>query len=382
LKRFQKALTSISILLLSTFISLIAGEFVCRIVFNKVDYLSPLRKPDPILMYRILPGSGGHDEWGFRNSDVPAEASIITIGDSQTYGNNATMNKAYPQQLSEITKQRVYNMAMGGYGPLQYEHLLQSLAPALNPKIIVVGLYFGNDIADAYKAAYSLDYWKSYRAPAQPDSTSGHSVPETYLNEFQKEPKNVIARTRHWLGGNSIFYQLVTKVLLANLGIWKDVNEIENSNDISVQIKNSDITKVLTPDTRLKSLDTSTVIVKEGLRITLKALNNMHDFCNQKKYKMIVHIIPTAEHVYYPFLELTGDQTKMSGLQYLSQCEKHLTEQLCDSLKTSGIHFINSTESLRKALQSGIRIYPSGPDGHPNEKGYQIIAETSAKHID
>ena len=151
------------LLLLTICVSLFAAEFIARQFYPPIDYLLANLEDDQILGHRILPNSGGHDDWGFRNYERPSSADIVAIGDSQTYGISATSSQSWPAHLSRISELNTYNMALGGYGALHYPHLLESKALELKPRIIIVGLYFGNDLVDAYNLAYASDHWGSYR---------------------------------------------------------------------------------------------------------------------------------------------------------------------------------------------------------------------------
>src|SRR4029077_4316852 len=45
---------------------------------------------DPKLQLRLPPYAGGHDAKGFRNDRVPEKVDVVAIGDSQTWGVNAS----------------------------------------------------------------------------------------------------------------------------------------------------------------------------------------------------------------------------------------------------------------------------------------------------
>src|SRR6267143_427695 len=106
--------------------------------------------PDPELGNRLAPNIVGLDSNGFRNDVVPTRADIVAIGDSQTWGVNADRQDAWPQQLAKLSGRSVYNMSLGGYGPVQY-WVLTDRAQKFSPRIIIVGLYFGNDFYDTYR---------------------------------------------------------------------------------------------------------------------------------------------------------------------------------------------------------------------------------------
>src|SRR2546425_6494051 len=135
-----------------------AAEVGLRIV-EKVqlgDRAKAATVDDPQLGMRVVPYATGHDANGFRNASVPPKVDVVALGDSQTWGINVHTDDAWPQQLERLSGRSVYNMGVGGYGPIQY-WILMDKALSLSPKVIVVGLYFGNDLYDAYSTTYTLN---------------------------------------------------------------------------------------------------------------------------------------------------------------------------------------------------------------------------------
>ena len=107
------------LLLVSSVAASLLAEGVSRVVLNRVDYLAVDPLYDSVLGLRLAPHAAGHDEWGFRNREVPDSADIVTIGDSQTYGVSAPALLSWPAQLGKLTNRHVYNLALGGYGPVR-----------------------------------------------------------------------------------------------------------------------------------------------------------------------------------------------------------------------------------------------------------------------
>src|SRR5262249_46961898 len=130
---------------------------------DPVDYLLPKLVSDEILRHKVEPNTGGHDAWGFRNKFVPMQADIVAIGDSLTYGISATAANSWPAVLGRTTNRTVYNLSLGGYGPADYDYLLEEKATRLMPSYVITGFYFGNDIADAFERIYAKDHWKYLR---------------------------------------------------------------------------------------------------------------------------------------------------------------------------------------------------------------------------
>ncbi|MBF0520680.1 MAG: hypothetical protein HQK92_13280 [Nitrospirae bacterium] len=119
-----------------------------------ICYFKPIF--DKTLDQRLSPECVGLDKRGYRNSAALEKADIVTIGDSQTFGYNASINKTWPAQLSTLTGQSVYNMSVMAYGPVHYLVLMDE-ALKLSPKAIVVGIYMGNNMLSAFRLAYNND---------------------------------------------------------------------------------------------------------------------------------------------------------------------------------------------------------------------------------
>ena len=113
----------------------------------------PKAIPDDRLRLRPNPALPDHDASGYRNPVVPERSDIVVMGDSQTYGSEVSRKNAWPTLLGKDLGVSSYNMAFAGWGPAQY-YLIADEALALNPRLLVVGLYAGNDFADAYNIVY------------------------------------------------------------------------------------------------------------------------------------------------------------------------------------------------------------------------------------
>src|SRR5688572_23080963 len=111
--------------------------------------LSPSSPPftlsDRELVWRGNPEHPRLDPLGFRNSQIRDDVSIVTLGDSQTYGSNVAWDQAWPHQLERLGKGATYNMGFPGWGPL-HSYLVLDEALAMKPETVVAALYTGNDV--------------------------------------------------------------------------------------------------------------------------------------------------------------------------------------------------------------------------------------------
>ncbi len=156
---------------------------VAELALRTIEYLETRKRivlerdivPDNSLGRRMRSYAAGHDAKGFRNATVPKRSKAVVIGDSQTWGVNVSREKAYPRKLGRLLNQSVYQMSMGGYGSVHYRVLLDK-ALMLRPRVIVVGLYFGNDLWDAYRMVYTTENYGDLRLRPTPECLLEDSI--------------------------------------------------------------------------------------------------------------------------------------------------------------------------------------------------------------
>lgn len=204
-------LLSFGVAVTAIVVSILLAEVAARFIVDPADFLSVVPVQDEYLGHRLGAGVGGHDALGFRNREVPKQASIVAIGDSMTYGSGAPRDGAWPQQLATISGESVYNMGLGGYGPLQYLHLASGLAKEFKPRQLVVSFYFGNDLIDAFSATRNLPHWQSWReSQAEPTAASAPAAaPSAAVG-----PQRRGAALRDWLSRKSVLYGLLRTTVL------------------------------------------------------------------------------------------------------------------------------------------------------------------------
>jgi len=165
------SLKTILLKLLITSISVIVTLVVFEITLYYSDYLPYYRfqikelplsqgtlmiKLDPELLYRVVPHSHPDiNNLGFRDKDFSIKKKsdikrVVVLGDSFVMGNNVSRIDTIPGQLQLANQQNfeVFNMGLSGYGPDQELLLLKKVALNLNPDLVILGIYAGNDLRD------------------------------------------------------------------------------------------------------------------------------------------------------------------------------------------------------------------------------------------
>jgi hypothetical protein len=352
--------------------------------------------PDARLGQRGNPQLPEHDARGWRNAERPERSFAVAIGDSQTYGDEVLREAAWPQRLAARSGRTVYNMAFGGYGPVEYERL-QGEALELAPRVVLVGLYAGNDLADAYLSAYS-----QRQAPELRSADAALAVRCAEL-DAERELTDAWERTRDAGKGRrfpaasrildralegSQLVALAGAVARALGGQKQDPRARDTSSgafeklrlraarfgsDLLLPLDAGGIRTVLTPAARLALIDTRDARVEEGLRISVSSLLRMADACAGRCSLAVVGI-PTKELVFAE-LARAGGAAEESSLAELALRETLFWERTRRALAEAGIPLVDALPALRALLAEGRNPYRSDHNGHPLGAGNEAIAE-------
>lgn len=377
------------------FISLALTEISLQVV----DFLLPNRimsniDPiirDPILGHRPNPRNPEHDKKGFRNASVPARVDIVALGDSQTYGTGVPRENAWPQELAKMTGLKVYNMAFGGYCPVQSLLLLEE-ALEMKPKIVVEAFYAGNDLYEAFTIVYSgndqLNNLKTTDKATlkkiqhlQQQQVITNIVSTADVNIYKDAKKNFLATVKIFAYDHFKIYKLLsfTKNYVFMFSNddedqrWEQYKFISNSKyfNKAVPFEYKNIRTILTPTYRLSVLNLDDLRISEGLAICLKSFQMMHDRVAREGIDFYVLFIPTKELVF------SGLANNVNSLDYAKLIinEKLMWENSRRFLQQNDIKYIDTLQFLQKQLEAGLQPYHIYDDGHPNKYGHQAIAE-------
>jgi hypothetical protein len=369
--KIRPILVNVAVLCISSVIGFFFCEVAARRLLNAADYLSVEMVRDEIL--GAVPSTntraGGFDAWGFRNRVVPDAADIVAIGDSHTYGNTATMEDSWPYVLGRLSGRRVYNMGLGGYGPNQYLELLRTKAIRLKPRMVVVGLYMGDDFENAFLITYGLEHWAYLRTlPAEKVNFDIWEPPP---------PPTWHKNARVWLSRHSVVYQLAFHA--SPLGRVQGEMQIRNAHQhaesvTSLAVPEKNILEAFLPKGILRRLDQGSESVREGMRITFKLLAEMKAISRQNHAEFLVAVIPTKEMVFAEYLEHNPHLPLSDVLDRLLMNERLARERTFDFLRNAEIAFVDTLPALRSSLAQELYARTAA-DIHPSRNGYRVIAQ-------
>ena len=374
-KKLKKTLLNVCVLAGSCGVGLILCELGARWVLNPVDYLSPTLVRDDVLGIKLPPHASGHDAWGFRNPSVPTRADVVALGDSHTYGNSAVMADAWPMVLGRLLDEPVYSLGMGGYGPNQYYHLFREKALTLHPKVVVCGLYMGDDFDNAYRMSYGMSHWAYLRT--HQTETIDSDIWET------RDATSLQKRVRNWLSSHSIVYRIVIHGALSGLKSKVQIQDASAPNDTKAVLKVDDpeIEEVFSPIHLLKGLEQSETSVQEGMRITFTLLDEMHQTCVSNNTQFVLLIIPTKESVFARHLLASSSLNLSNTIEQVIRNEGLARQSVVAFLREKDIPYVDALPALRERVGKEKLYTPGASDMHPNGNGYRVIAEAVAKRL-
>lgn len=394
------------------------------------QYGAPRYIDDPLLGLSPNPDFAEHDEWGYRNAligrlgmrsrQVPSQVDIVALGDSQTYAIMAPAEDSWPAQLNKITCRSVYNMAVGATGPPRYLHNLDQ-ALVLNPKLVIVGLYFGNDFWDSAEFVYhrarvpeDLEAWRQVFRESNPafaafmeklyPATMQRSLDAATILEpgFSKASPSVREQRaseqnesgiRNFFRDNSKLYGFLrlAKSMATNSVVregrhearsradpefWKELCDYAAKTLGVVCYETANVQTVL--DTRLRIRDER--VLQAGFETALNALSKIRDRLQERSIDYLVILIPSKEYIYTQALPGRFDDVDPT-FAALGEQEGRIRDRVRQELKALDISYHDLLPDLILEVQRDRPIYPASSQSHPNSLGYGVIAKSIAQYL-
>lgn len=386
---------------------------------------APSHLRDAHLVGRPSPESPDHDFRGFRNEGVIRKAAVVAIGDSQTYGMGANLVETWPHQLELRSGMTVYNMAWGGWGPVEYAFLVEE-ARRLSPEIVVVGLY-ATDVCDAFLAVYLRGRRPEWRQPLAQDPLRGlveegflrpqaerrASIPQVFPKARGSEPPDAAYRDPPFVppeygmppppraGGHAL--RLLDAAACAEVWVrsrwrpyyrWRQrrsgapghrlietgVPSFGEGTSRPVETARTVLLPAWTRwalqvDVRKPSVDFRSPIATEGFGITVAALEEMQRRLRPDGTRFLVLLIPTRELVLFPLLRDAQGAALDEAYAEYCRWEEAMRECLMAALAERGVEVSDALPALRACVDRNRIPFELARDGHPNVLGYGVIAD-------
>ncbi|MHC4268244.1 MAG: hypothetical protein ACYSTS_07230 [Planctomycetota bacterium] len=315
------------------------------------------------------------DEHGFRNN-ILSSIDVVALGDSHTYGFNVSSDNSWPKLLGKKLKKNVYNFGIGGYGILQYQYqYLLNKSIALNPEVILLGLYLPNDLNGICEMVSSNQYWASRAKELYIDSSVCPETLKTQDTSREVTKKKEIS-IRKWLNENFATISMASEYYSR----FTVLKRIENGGIKNGLVINDSIIKKVIGFKRItahkESMDMNRPYIQMAYEVLKKFLLEGKENTELNNIRFGVLLIPSQERVYYKYL-MQIDYGVPNEYKELVDNEDELKENISLYLENIGISYIDVLPDMENALLKHGNIYPVRDNDHPIEIGYQIYAENA-----
>lgn len=381
---------------------LVATVLLCEMTLSIASYASPrlrfhLTAPssqgaisDALLGRRMSPFFPGHDRLGYRNETVPAQIDVLAVGDSLTYGYAAPPDGSWPYHLQQLSGRIVYNAGVGGYGPLEYAAVVDEMLH-LRPETVVLGLYLGNDLLNAYLSVYVDRRFPQFathepRLREQLDAANRDMSSDLTrrITRLDRGParERWLEKSSLYAAGRNFFYAIDDHADVGRFAGEADSDgqtfeaAIKRPGRIPYDRESEFRTVFRDPGFLAVSVDDSDPRLRDGDRITREVLLGISDLLRRKQVRLIVVLLPFKPTVYAGRIEDRRASGLPSAFFSLAELEKTHTRRFADFLMANRVEVVDAATAMDRAFARRKHPYPESEDDHPNTNGYRAIAET------
>lgn len=287
-------------------------------------------------------GASAQAIWGHRNRPPwPERAEIVAVGDSLTYSLMVDVDQAWTTLLDDsLPDIRVITLGIVGAAPEQYLRAFETYGPELSPKLVLVGLFMGNDMTDA---AVFNRWWRDARDEDFRYFRSGTRAtgPRAWLRQLSR--KSYLA------------------AMLAELRRARDEDRflagetIELASGERVQIVPRFLTTSISNETSGSA----------SFRLVIDGLARIDALAASRGAACLVLLFPSKEEVYG---------------QFASRQLGDLSGPVIEELEQRGIEYFDLVPVFQERVRDGRALFLE-VDGHPTALGYALIAESVREHL-
>lgn len=301
------------------------------------------------------------DNNGFCN--VPADAyesprfDVVTIGDSFTWCMAVNPEDAWPAQLAKITGLRIYNLGLPGRGLHEYLETLRAFGLQKLPQIVVMNVYEGNDLRDAwFNRQQRSDADRSVTASACPFAS------ETSCERFEEWRESFIGRASYGfnlvLAGTWFFAASQQE---GEIDFRYDVH-LPEGNVVTFNSQNGDRDEVLFAR-RLAEGTVSTDLFDDPLKA-------YSELAREHGFEAVLTYTPSAYTAYEALSEFQDPSIGSDLREYSRRLRRYFARRAGEL----GLHFVDLTPALQAAAAVGGDKLYFRTNVHYAQRGGRVVA--------
>lgn len=389
---------NLALVLVSVTIGLLIAELLTRTLFPQFTYAQGSApeyfRPSSILPFELQPGFSGvfvrpdyhmaaHiNAQGYRGKDFRIERDsalqgrILIVGDSFTFGLGVNDDETYAARLEEVLKgggaryEVINGGYVGGFSPDSYYAYLTRKGLALQPDLVVVGLFVWNDVTDLFETEWL--------------ETDGRGLPTRVASKARQVNERGQFIMKKGLPGSQYVYPPPMTVL-ADSQLYSLLMRIYHRARYQVVSLVQD--EIISNYSRNSIFNVYTIHqppyppkLEEKFQAVLRLVEGMNQTCQDSGAGFLLMLIPTEFQVYPE----TWTKYRSYGItQPFSPGEDGLDQpqaRILSFCRERSIQCLDLLPQLRRAANNSRTMF-FAPDGHWNAEGNRLVAQVLGQAI-
>jgi lysophospholipase L1-like esterase len=369
--RLLRTLLYLSLLGAGSLAALLLAEVEVRwLAPQRLDYARPLFEPDDVLVFRMRPGFDGLDSQfefevrertnslGLRDRELGPKPEgglrILALGDSYAFGHGVELEETYAKRLEERLRGalgrsvEVINAGVPAWSLLQELRFLEHQGLGLQPDMVLVGFYVGNDLVDSYNL---------FDAEGRPTlGVEGGQLVSRKAREVETGLRGASRPLRRWLAPRSHLY-----TLLRNRG--------------SELLMRLGLRHVETPCAFFRRGWTPKMDAQWSL--TRKLLRELRDLSDRRGLALVILLIPTHHQVHEAQWQEYLKVFELDASAFDLERPQRLLTGFCAQARIDCVDVLPRLREADAREPLYFRV-----DSHLNAAGHAMVADALAEHLE
>ncbi len=375
MKRYLKNLAGVLLLLLvgSSF-GVLSGEAIVRSVApQRLDSYRPIYESDPDLVYKLKKNYHAiysqpefqiderTNSIGIRDHEVgpkePGVERILGLGDSFSYSNSVNLKdtffKSIERSLSTDKPVEVLDAAVPAYSTIQELRYLEKYGVHLDPDVVLLGFYVGNDFQDS---------WELYDSTGAPtvDVVDGvlhlnQRFPGAMYANQERGLRTATASLRAYCAEHSELYVFLRERFSETLWRFGLRNNPPPADFCA---------KKFSPE------------MENGWALEQKLLREFKEFTTAHHERFILLILPTQYQVHQELWRHHFTTFHLDPTKYDLEKPQRILSEYCVQ---NGIEYIDVLPALREAGKAQSLFYPIASYMNPN--GHRVVGDVVTAYL-
>ena len=368
----------------------VANKYTTREIQEPDGKVIKVYRPNATLV-TFVKGKGAVNEMkmddnGFCNRPTDAyqkeQFDVIVLGDSFTWCTNVNPEDTYASRLEKLSGKSVYNLAVQGIGIHEYVRILKLFGIQKKPKVVVMGVYEGNDLRDAVR--YD-DFYKRENSVGKVIGGELQwpcTLPDVLCIPYQWVKEGPVGRTSYsfnlFFAAAKFGKDLATgKVVKTSEPGWAQYDfhytvKGKDGSSVAFNPVNNDRDEPYHADRLAKG--------EISLDLFIPPLEEFVALAKENGFVPAVLYLPSTHTVYGDFVEFT-DPGMAERLSRFSEAQRAFFKEKGKEL---GYQFLDATASLHGAVpahrtENNLLHYQETL--HPTAEGHRVTAEFLAQFI-